>query len=677
MQIAWTSVSNEVYEVDEADALIDTNTGSITWNKIYDQYPSQGTNTFWLDTGNYNYSPQILHPKDTPTRFYRIVDLGPDSTSDEPTIVINTPTNSTLASSELSITVTATTDQPVLSGTKLYVDGQEMQVPDSTTNYTDSTGVTNYEVDTYSINTCEWFNGNHILFATTECASGRGDTLGSGTIAVGHGVSPFVTVLFNNLVEDISFSQPSFDPASGQTQQVSAVFALDSDWTLNVVDAFSNVVFTTNGSGISMNYNWDGNGTGGVSLPAGIYFYYIDAATNGLTPDVVLGGGGSSPPSPDFESSELWAASPDSESVVPLALYPPGFDTNNLTIFSATPSEVRSLTVTSVRTTGFSAMASPDDSGSDIGDPGYVTPLPNPQNPPWSPQRPPNNPFRGSAGTFGVAYDTYSANGGTNPVYCAILGNGLPGNTGYISMQGNSASSPLPFAPLKSYIPEVNNFVSQMQYWGWKNSFLKADNQLSISDLRGSGTPFNSVNIGVLFTHGVYGSSIDYAANQCKQMYFPITSGGSAQYLRLSEMNLGGSGTNGLKWMALNSCHSLYQANWSSMKNAGIYPYNSSLHLLMGENSDGYTSSTFGWYWAKYINWGTGTNATSYSPLPIGTAWFQAAYDAYHSVSFPSGTTITYAVAGDSACQNDTLQTNSTPAGSWFYTTKQVFPLLQ
>jgi len=231
--------------------------------------------------------------------------------------------------------------------------------------------------------------------------------------------------------------------------------------------------------------------------------------------------------------------------------FTPGFDTNGLTIFSASPAEVRSLTASSSHSRTFSPMDSGGASPSGIGDPGYVTPLPDPQPAPPSPQRPPNNPVRGSAGTFGVAYDTYTGNGGTNPVNCAILNNGLPGNVGHIAMQGNSASSQLPFAQLVPYKAEVNYFVSQMQHWGWKNSFLKADNQLSIGDLRGSGTPFNNVNIGVLFTHGVYGTSIDYAANQCKQMYFPITSGGSAQYLRLSEMNLGGSGTNGLKWMAL------------------------------------------------------------------------------------------------------------------------------
>src|SRR5665213_2828524 len=47
MQMTWTSVSNEVYQIQYADTLYDTNTGLVTWNTLYDNYPSQGTNTFW------------------------------------------------------------------------------------------------------------------------------------------------------------------------------------------------------------------------------------------------------------------------------------------------------------------------------------------------------------------------------------------------------------------------------------------------------------------------------------------------------------------------------------------------------------------------------------------------------------------------------------------------------
>jgi hypothetical protein len=358
---------------------------------------------------------------------------------------------------------------------------------------------------------------------------------------------------------------------------------------------------------------------------------------------------------------------------VPFALYPPGFDTNGFTVFSATPSEVGSLRATSSRTTSFSAMDSGGASPSGIGDSGYVTPLPNPQPAPTSPQRPPNNPVRGLAGSFGMAYDTYA--GGYT---LAPLDNGLHIGV-HIPLSNSSAGSSLYYAPLPPYKAEANNFISQMRHWGWNNALLKVDGQLNINDLRGSGSPLNNVNLAVFMSHGVYGTgsgSIDYAANGCKQMYYPVTSGSSAQYLRLSEMNLGGSGTNGLKWAALLSCNSLQHNNWANMQSLGVKPYNSNLHLLLGVDTITYTSSSILWYWAKYINYGTSTNANSASPLTIRNAWYQAAKDAYHNnPSIPSGTVINFAVAGDSACLNDSLQTNSAPQGSWSYASLvQVYP---
>jgi hypothetical protein len=672
IRLTWASVNHEVYQIQCANALNTNANGSTAWQLLYDAYPSQGTNTFWLDTGNYNLVPQILHPKYMPMRFYRILDLGPDTTSDEPTVSISSPTNGTAVSGELTINVVAYTDQPVLSRTKLYVDGQEMQMADSTTNY--AVGSTNYEVDTYSINTCEWLNGTHILFATTECESGYAIEPNSGAITSGHAVSSFVSVVFSNLVEEISFSQPTFDPSSGEIQQVSAVFAANSDWTLNIVDVYSNVVRTATGSGTSMVFNWDGTGTGETNLPNGIYYYYISAATNGGSSDVVVGGSysGGSPPSPAIAgmssasaaSTELWAAPSDgSGTAVPFSLYPPGFDTNGLSIFEApvagsvAPARSLSSDVT------FAAMDSgaattPDYSGSSS------------QNPPAAPQRPPINPVKGFAGTFGIGYNTYAANG-TNGVTAPMLQN-EPGISGsYIQMESFSAGSGLTWPPRPQYISEANSFVQGMQRFGWSNPLNLADGYLNLSSLRGSGTPFNNVNMGVLILHGTYGSTQDYMAGLCKQMYFPIASGSIAQYLRFSEMNLGGAGTNGLKWMVIDACHSLYHANWSSMQSMGIKPYNGSLHLILGADTVTYTSPNKWWYFARYMNYGTSTN---YSPLTIRSAWYQSAQTAFTNVTLPSGATITLAVAGDTACLNDMLQSNSPPGGIWTYDSKPVYP---
>jgi len=656
IQLTWTSTNHELYEIDEADVLNSNIDGTTTWNKLYDSYPSQGTNTFWLDTGNYNLSPQILHPKYMPMRFYRIADEGADTTSDEPTVTISSPTNSSLVNGELTINVTAFTDQPLLAGTKLYVNGQEMPAAVATTNY--AVGSTNYEVDTYNINTCEWPNGTNILFATAECESGFGDAAGSGPVASGHAVSPFVPVDFNNLVTMISFSQPSFNPALGETQQVSAYFAVNADWTLNITDASSNVVQTASGSGTSLSYAWDGT-SNGTNLPNGIYFYYITADTNSesFESEAMLSGRFSS-----FGSSGSLGSGTELVEV-PLPPMPPGLasDDQPQTMLVERPMEAMSV-------------PSPGDGGGSTGSPAtpavvFTTPLPAPQPVPPTPQRPPTNPIKGQVGTFGIAYDTFGKNG-TNGFTLGPLLDGSGLGT-HIQFQGNSGTASINYPPMQLYSAEGKNFASQMQHFGWGSGFVQSDDQWSIGNMRGSGTPFNGVNVGVYMGHGVYGTSPDYSAGGCKQMYFPVTSGTGAQYLRMSEMSLGGAGTNGLKWMSLIACHSLYHVNWSSMQSASVRPYNSNLHLILGADTDEYSNYILLWDWAKYMNFGTSTN---YSPLTVRAAWYQAATDAYGNSTLPSGLTMTFAVAGDSACLSDSLQTNSTPGGSWSYGTQQVYP---
>ena len=146
-----------------------------------------------------------------------------------------------------------------------------------------------------------------------------------------------------------------------------------------------------------MLYNWDGTDNG-TNLPNGLYFYYISAATNGESGDVsVVRRSAGSPPSPDFpfvvrsDSSELWAVAPDSENVVPFAIYPPGFDTNGFTIFSATPSEIESLTASS-RPESTVALDSGGNFSPDASGGGSSAAS---QSSPASPQRPPNNPVKG------------------------------------------------------------------------------------------------------------------------------------------------------------------------------------------------------------------------------------------------------------------------------------------
>jgi hypothetical protein len=210
-----------------------------------------------------------------------------------------------------------------------------------------------------------------------------------------------------------------------------------------------------------------------------------------------------------------------------------------------------------------------------------------------------------------------------------------------------------------------------MQLFGWKAALRKVDNQLNINDLSGSSTPFNGVSMGVFMSHGAFGTTQDYMAGLCKQMYFPITSGNSIQYLRMSDMNLGGTDpTNGLKWFVVYACDSMHQANWNSMRNAGKQPYNSHLHMMIGANSVISTSSTLMQYWAQYMNFGYTNN----SPLTIHDAWYLAAHNAFHGRTHAN--TMSMSVASDTACTDDYIEQgfNSAPQGTWTYESQQVWP---
>ena len=210
-----------------------------------------------------------------------------------------------------------------------------------------------------------------------------------------------------------------------------------------------------------------------------------------------------------------------------------------------------------------------------------------------------------------------------------------------------------------------------------------ANDQLTASALRssGSGNPFNQVNIGLLITHGVYGSSMDFNASGCKQMYFPVTSGTSSQYVRMSEISFGGSSpTNGLKWMALLACSSLHQVNWQSMQNQNIKPYNSNLHMILGADTEIELDSRTAQYWADYMIGNPNATPTPRLPMPIRAAWYQAASDAYHFNSNPNFvhtiSPMKFATVYDNACQGDYLQnqTNTVLSGSWGKDASQVYP---
>lgn len=635
IQLHWASNTNEVYEIDEADALVDTNTGSTTWNKLYDDYPAQGTNTFWLDDGDYaNSSPPIVRPIDSPMRFYRVVMTGTNTSGDNPTVAITSPTSGTVLSGYATITVSASSDQ-VLVDTLLYVDGQEMPESDDGSNFV--------------INTCEWLNGSHTLFAVAKSQSKLEGLPNDSSVTYGRTASAYVNVTFSNLISGVSFSQPFFQPSLGQTQIVAANFGANSDWTLQIEDVNSNVVRTVTGSGTSLTFNWDGTGDGGTSIPDGVYYYLISAQTNGFAPQSLVEESGpvslSSTSLSGPQPTELFAVPTDgSGDPVPLAMYPQGFDTNGLTIFSASQAEIDSL---------YPADAESDVAVEDINvSPAYSGPSGQASR---FPMRPPIMPTKNALGSFGICYEQYLPNGFTTAA--PLTGWPYPLQT-HVAIDGYPVGTIFYLAPLHTFKTVATRFSWALQNGDWKPSFIKANEQFSVTDIEksslGGSNLFNNASIGMLMGHGSYATTSE--DDNVKYTYFWVAdSTHGVKYLRLADFDFGGSDpTNGLKWMTIYACSMLNPTCYNSMDSNSKLPVNDNLHLLMGCSTVAYTSPKLGKLYGKYL---AGSFFTPQQTVP--NAWIDSGTNAYKNFNVTNA--INFRIVGWPDCFNDTLTSPNYP----------------
>lgn len=651
VQLHWASNSNEVYEIDYADSLIDTNTGLTTWTKLYDDYPSQGTNTFIADVGNYDFTPIVIHPKLSPMRFYRAVLIEGNTSPSNPNIVIVSPTNGATLSDTITVQVSASSSE-ILSEVELYIDGQEQWSSDDGTNFV--------------INTCEYLNGNHTLFATAKSQSGLEGVANGGTITYGRSVSSFVNVTFNNLISEIGFSQPYFEPSLGQTQQITATFAANCNWTLQILDVNSNTVRNASGSGSSLSFNWDGNGDGGTNIPDGVYTYLISAQTNGLSSMSMLNNSLMSSMVAVDNTPITWALSPDSENPVPLAIYPIGFDTNGFTIFTATQSEIDSLTAetldTSVSMGTSSMLAAGVGSENEFQTSSQST---SSSQSSTAPKRKPTAPVKGTVGTFGICYKTYSTNGFSSPHPTTGWPYPLPT---LVAIDGQSRTAQTTDFRVLGFNDIATDFEAGMRKAGWKAQFVNKDDQWSATDIKksslGGNSIFNTCNFGLLMTHGSFGNS-GSTGTEDDNISYTYCWLGSHNYVRLSDMDFGSTGTNGLRWMTIYACNMLNSANYNSMNNAGKIPVNENLHLLLAPSTTSYAWLGFGKSYAHDLTEGNETIQSAFSDA--GTYWA-------HLNGAPF--TIKFAVSGWLNCLNDKLSLyyDPDPSDGLQYQETQVYP---
>ena len=656
--LAWRSESNAVYRIEYADQLLDISQGGPVWQTLYDQYPSHGTNTFWLDTGNYNTEPPIVHPKYSPQRFYRIVNEGA-STGPSPYVAISSPAGGTALSGQVTVSVVATSSFPVLS-TKLFVDGQEMWASDDGTNYV--------------INTCEWPNGPHVLFATATAQSSFGNS--DSPVDVGRAVSAYVSVTFTNLITKVAFSEAFFQPSLGQTQQVTASFAANVNWTLQILDESSNAVRSVSGSGISLAFDWDGTGDGGASIPDGLYNYFISAQTNGQSFVQDSGGGsggdgGGSPPPLSDSSTSIGTASladswyPTSAKfaqaagwsvyyVEPPPMPPVVVRTNGvwLSIPWADvygPQPLIEIPVPLRSQTGASQTLGTPDSPSPDGPMSYSGPSTESTT---APTRAAAVGVKNAKGNYGVGYYSYPNTNTFN-----VPNNGMYPFPQPMHLEGSlSSRTAYPASDSDNLAVE---FIQAMKKKGWTLAFPQERNgDLSANSVRRSdqgyngGEIFTQGTIGLFMAHGNYGSDPDYSngANGGLQTYFPSCNpnDGSNPWIRMCQFGLGGN----LKWMAVLACNSLCDPNYQSMKSNGGIPLKTT-HLVCGTASISWMTENIGKYWAQYLNT-TGEK--------VRDAWRDAAYKAYHEpLTSPISNTVIFRVTGYPECMDDTVATSTAP----------------
>ena len=638
--LSWSSETNTLYRIDYADQLIDPNLGYTVWNTLYDNYPSHGTNTFIADAGNYDSDPQVPHPKYSPMRFYRIENIGQNN-GDSPTVSITSPSNGGTLSGEATVSVLSYSGG-VLSSVKLYVNGEEQYDSDDGTNFV--------------VNTCEWDNGPHVLFAVAKSQSGFTGLPGDNSVTYGSAVSSYVNVNFINLITRYDFSQLFFQPENGQTQTVTAVFAANCNWNIQVQDENSNVVRSASGSGTSMSWDFDGYDGNGALLQPALYWYMLTAQTNGQSFQSQISGGGDSgsggPPSPLLasasDSMELFAMPADgSGAAVPPALYPPGYDTNSLTIFEASLSEMMAARtpLLSASTMDSSSTASPNDASPN----GYGGPSGQSTK---GPQRKPKEHHIGVTGNYGILYQEGSLN-------CLPPKLTFPLPPYYVQIDGDPLGARLANDPEPRVADIAKSFITGMKNTGYTNSWSKGSGQWTVNALKGDGALINSVNLGLVIGHASFASTVENKTDNILHTYTWLSDG---TYVHLNDMHLGAGGT--LRWMTMLTCNTLRDQNIQTYINAQWLGtiINDNLHLLLSANTiiSG-TENTTAYYAANLKKKQTFPNA-----------WYSALRQSLKGGSL-SGPRVAK-VMGHNPCFGDKLMDWQDPDPGIYSQTNQVWP---
>jgi len=234
-----------------------------------------------------------------------------------------------------------------------------------------------------------------------------------------------------------------------------------------------------------------------------------------------------------------------------------------------------------------------------------------------APTRPPTTPGKGTIGTCGYGYQTYP-NGMSCPAIVRI-----PGLQSYIAVDGRPATSnPERFGSLSEASDICTAFAKSMRNGRYAATVTKTDDGFTLTDLTGGA--FNQVNVGLVVVHRSYATTSEIS-DSIRHIYMRFLNNGVQNNVKLDQCNFGGSGTNGLKWMALLACNVFHDGNYDDLLVTSKLPVNNDLHLLLGASTFVTAAPNIGSLWAANMI-GNGTNTP---PMTVEQAWFQSGKTAY------------------------------------------------